>query len=104
MARIHNGNPIRNRQQLPWIVELKVIFGTFGIECAGSIISSNVILTAAHCLIKPKGRNIPVREVKVYYNSTINWMGPLLYAESMIPYPKYDEFHNYDVALLKVST
>ncbi|XP_075529992.1 CLIP domain-containing serine protease B4-like [Dermacentor variabilis] len=49
-GRVFNGEPI-SRTQIPWIVQIETpIPGTDLVKmCGGSIITRNVVMTAAHC-------------------------------------------------------
>ncbi|KAL1467851.1 hypothetical protein MTO96_041869, partial [Rhipicephalus appendiculatus] len=51
VGRVYNGKPI-SRESIPWIVHVLASkrVGGSGNGCAGSIITSNVVLTAAHCV------------------------------------------------------
>ncbi|XP_077494487.1 chymotrypsin-1-like [Amblyomma americanum] len=102
LGRVLLGEPISSKRQIPWIVQLKaVVRNRYTFDCGGSIISSNVILTAAHCVSYLIGKEDAV-QVIVFYNTTIEYSGVYNYAESMMPYPQYDEVNSYDVALLKL--
>ncbi|XP_075529962.1 serine protease 7-like [Dermacentor variabilis] len=51
-GRIYNGKPTSN-EKMPWIVQIKGILDLWTARissCGGSIITRNLILTAAHCL------------------------------------------------------
>ncbi|XP_049511285.1 trypsin-4-like [Dermacentor silvarum] len=100
MGRVYNGNRIR-KPQIPWIVEIRIMVDSrHGYLCAGSIISHNVILTAAHCIdSKP-----PPKKVEIYYNTTKPSKGPVTHVVRFMKHPNYDQYNaqKYDVALLKV--
>ncbi|XP_075531434.1 putative serine protease 46 [Dermacentor variabilis] len=100
MGRVYNGKSIR-KPQIPWIVQIvNIMGGGEGYLCAGSIISHNVILTAAHCVDnKP-----PPRDVVVYYNSTKRDNGPVAHVVRFMKHPNFHRYNGakYDIALLKV--
>ena len=48
---IVGGVPVTNPHEYPWIVHIVSEMG----QCGGSIISKNIIMTAAHCVDGPKG-------------------------------------------------
>ncbi|XP_077494490.1 chymotrypsin-2-like [Amblyomma americanum] len=102
MGRIIGGESVRKRQQLPWVVELQIHIPGWAFTCGGSIITKNVILTAAHCLYKLHGTNYIPDRVEVYYNATQHVKGPRVDAKWMMIHPKYTPVTMYDVALLKL--
>jgi hypothetical protein len=55
---IYNGKPDENAH--PQIVDLVVPLSGGGIGCTGSLISSRVILTAAHCALTSNSSNAPL--------------------------------------------
>nr|XP_054934407.1 trypsin-4-like isoform X1 [Dermacentor andersoni] len=99
-GRVYNGKSIR-KPQIPWIVQIvNLMGGGNGYLCAGSIISHNVILTAAHCVdTKP-----PPQEVVIYYNTTKPSRGPVAHVVRFMMHPDYDKYNaaKNDIALLKV--
>ena len=51
---IVGGEPVTNPHEYPWLAHIRIFDSiTFG-YCGGSIISKNVIMTAAHCVDDPK--------------------------------------------------
>lgn len=100
-GRVYNGYTIQ-KPQIPWIVQILADTGTgYGQLCAGSVISHNVILTAAHCVESEP----PVQRILIYYNTTKPNDGPVTYAERLVKHPGYDRLYavKYDIALLKVT-
>lgn len=103
-GRIYRGKPI-SREQIPWIVHLMVYWPSNSTHCGASIITSDVLLTAAHCVINPPEK---ATRITATYNSTGVYGKPdwsdLLYIESVKWHPKYSLQDGgwYDIALLKL--
>lgn len=95
VGRVYNGEAI-SRESVPWIVEVLGLLG-----CAGSIITSNVILTAAHCLTQ-NGKF--AAQVYVLFNTTTMASGHTIKAERMMLPRRYIKRGDmsYDVALVKL--
>ncbi|KAL1442238.1 hypothetical protein MTO96_007858 [Rhipicephalus appendiculatus] len=74
---------------------------TMEVHVGGSIITSNVILTAAHCVVK--GGALP-EIVYVWLNSTKFFGVPALKAQKVVAHPRFLKYaeYVYDVALLKL--
>lgn len=100
-GRVFNGEAI-SKLQIPWIVMIQTPEpGTdFAYACGGSIITQNVVLTAAHCTVF----SYSIEEVRIYYNTTEPSEGPVNYAESRMVHRKFNRQTGakYDVALLKM--
>ncbi|OLY85521.1 Proclotting enzyme [Smittium mucronatum] len=82
--------------------------GSTGVVCTGSLISSNAILTAAHCLVNSSGSPYDSSEVSVSVGSLENIQSnPNIYgASSLITHPKYDrsaKTNDIGIILLKSS-
>lgn len=102
VGRIYNGEPI-SREYVPWMVQLFTpVNSTDGHACGGSIITSNVILTAAHCLIED---GVFPEKVFVFFNSTSYLRGTAVLAEKIMVHPRYLKGSEivYDVALVKLA-
>ncbi|XP_065300578.1 CLIP domain-containing serine protease B15-like [Dermacentor albipictus] len=100
-GRVFNGDPI-SRTQIPWIVQIDIhLRGTdTGSLCGGSIITRNVVMTAAHCI--PHGFH--PKKLYIYYNSTKRSAGPVNYVDRILTHPQYNQLKavKYDIMLLKV--
>ncbi|XP_050046250.2 chymotrypsinogen A-like [Dermacentor andersoni] len=103
-ARIINGE-VTSKLHVPWVVIVLRILDNFHVRsCGGSIITRNIILTAAHCVLtEEKGRS--VRQLVVYYNSSDFYSGPCIDVKEGLIHNKYiNVFQGYDIALLKLSS
>ncbi|XP_065295406.1 chymotrypsinogen A-like [Dermacentor albipictus] len=101
-GRIYNGEPV-TREKIPWMVAVFSKKGsTKGFSlCGGSIITRNVILTAAHCVMK-KGRY--AAEVLVMYHFTLDGKFTGVYAHKIIAHPRFVKRSEvvHDIALVKL--
>ncbi|XP_077493934.1 transmembrane protease serine 3-like [Amblyomma americanum] len=102
VPRIINGSTVA-KTQVPWLVRIvRHSSHGGGIFCGGSIITRNVIVTAAHCVknstFNPKGT------IYVFYNSTNLSGNPVILAKRGVVHRLYENpFQGYDIALLKLS-
>ncbi|XP_054934371.1 chymotrypsinogen A-like [Dermacentor andersoni] len=101
-GRIYNGDPV-TKENIPWMVAVfsKDRSAKGSGLCGGSIITRNVILTAAHCVVR-KGRY--VEKVAVMYNFTLDGKFTGVRAHKIIAHPRFvkrDEIV-HDVALVKL--
>ena len=104
------GGSEAGKHQYPWMIRLVA-----GGYCGGTLISSQYVLTAAHCVVSG-GQNRPLSIFSVdlgehdYSDSSATRMS----ISEIIPYPKYmidDDGNNctshvshYDIAVLKLSS
>lgn len=102
MGRVYNGKPI-SRENIPWIVRVLGARTEKGSGCAGSIITSNVILTAAHCVKSDYG--VLSKKVLVFFNATEFGGGYAVQVEKLKVHPKFGKTKDrfYDIALLKLA-
>nr|XP_054934405.1 transmembrane protease serine 3-like isoform X2 [Dermacentor andersoni] len=100
-GRVFNGDPI-SRTQIPWIVQIDIHLRGMddAMMCGGSIITRNVVMTAAHCILHGW---IP-EKMYIYFNSTKKSAGPVNYVDRIIRHPQYNQLKaiKYDIMLLKV--
>ena len=92
---IIDGEEVTEPHKFPWIVGVHIGYG----YCGGSIISENVIMTAAHCVV-----DIPKSKITVaigHSNLTSNQIKRFK-VEQIVIHPKY-EFVTNDIALLRLS-
>ncbi|XP_054918206.1 chymotrypsinogen A-like [Dermacentor andersoni] len=102
-GRIYNGKPT-SKENMPWIVQLRIIYDLSSgreFSCGGSIITRNLILTAAHCLFNGA---FPLKVV-VLYSSNLYDEGKSLPVEKMMLHRKFvNKFEiRHDVALLQLA-
>ncbi|XP_065295462.1 chymotrypsin-1-like [Dermacentor albipictus] len=103
-GRIRNGKPT-SKENMPWIVQVKGIYdlsSNVALNCGGSIITKNLILTAAHCLFE---KGTFAQKVVVVYKSNLLNNGKAFEAEKMMLHPKFVTNYElvHDVALLKLA-
>ncbi|XP_077494035.1 chymotrypsin-1-like [Amblyomma americanum] len=100
IGKIINGNEIA-KVQVPWLVKILMFpVGRNARFCGGSIITRNVVLTAAHCVYK---RGQAAKEIRVFFNTTVGNKGPCIRVERGVIHEKYlSAYKGYDIALLKL--
>ena len=102
---IVGGEPVTNPHEYPWIVH---IVSGMGQRCGGSIISKNIIMTAAHCVDKPKSPSSYI-EVSMGHSDRSSKNIKKFGVESVLVHPDWKKgisVHSQngnDIALLKLS-
>lgn len=97
--RIVNGTAIEIHK-VPYQVSLQQ-FSKKNHFCGGSIISPNIVVSAAHCFRMVKANDIRIR----LGSSNNNHSGELVKVEKLLVHEKFAESgFSYDVALLKLAT
>ncbi|PVV00700.1 hypothetical protein BB560_004906 [Smittium megazygosporum] len=90
-SRIVNGFEA-NFNQFPYIVFVYIDLKTTGEACAGTLISPNVIVTAAHCLYDQNQKVFPASDIFISAGSRYNieQNNNIYSASKLVPYPKYN--------------
>lgn len=74
--------------------------------CAGTLISPNAVITAAHCVVDnipgAKGRHYaPPRDINIYAGSAFLGTAELVHSKAIIVHPEYDKPRNrFDAAII----
>ncbi|XP_054918199.1 chymotrypsinogen A-like isoform X2 [Dermacentor andersoni] len=103
-GRKYHGKPT-SKENMPWVVQVKGVYDLssgLASQCGGSIITKNLILTAAHCLFEEGAFAL---KVMVVYKSNLYNNGKALEAEKMMLHPKFVNKLGmvHDVALVKLA-
>ncbi|PVV00766.1 hypothetical protein BB560_004840, partial [Smittium megazygosporum] len=93
LLRVLNGT-IANIKDYPFTTFVYALLGNSGEACTGSLISSKVIVTAAHCLFDPN--QVPFSPSKIYVSAGTNTnindapSANIFRASKIVPHPSYD--------------
>lgn len=106
VGRVINGSAI-SKLQVPWMVTaIMYRKGGKAFLCGGSIITRNVILTAAHCIEHEEALEpSEVYRIDVHYNTTRLQQGPFIRVKYGVSHKKYEPFAailGYDIGLMKL--
>uniref|UniRef100_A0A8D0HF36 Coagulation factor XI n=1 Tax=Sphenodon punctatus TaxID=8508 RepID=A0A8D0HF36_SPHPU len=97
------GGTASSPEEWPWQVSLQVRIHSWKHICGGSIISNQLILTAAHCT---EGLQIPSLwrvYTGILNQSQITKGAPFFNVQEIIPHPQYEIAESgYDIALIKL--
>lgn len=93
-----------DKSEFPYQVSIR-IGGSH--SCGGSIINAKFILTAAHCVIDPKGKQFPLDDLRILVgtNDVSPWFPTLYQVKKAIVHKDYDLYgvSANDIAILLVS-
>ncbi|XP_050046247.1 mast cell protease 4-like [Dermacentor andersoni] len=100
LGRVINGS-ITWRAQVPWLVHIFAVSRKgHGTPCGGSLITRDVVMTAAHCVYK----TFTGGRVVVYYNTTTRYDDKHIDVEQAVIHRKYKHLDSgYNIALLKLA-
>lgn len=104
-SRIIGGKPVLNNR-FPYFAKLRIVFLENGQQyvtyCGGALVTSDTVLTVAHCLVNPKIVSISV--TLGTYSDTPNSASQKIKAASWTPHPKYDgTLKTSDIGVVKLS-
>jgi len=100
-SRIVGGDQVSDQSDYPWMVSLKYQSNKQHF-CAGTLISKQWVLTAAHCVVDLTANKIIATVGE--YNLSSNPSSPSTTINKIIMHPGFDEkTFNNDIALLKLS-
>ena len=101
MEAIIGGESVLNPHEFPWMVGVRTKSG----KCGGSIITKNLVMTAAHCVFNSKTQDLK-QEISILMGHS-NISSALIKKESVgsvLVHPQNDNKQYYnDVALLRLT-
>lgn len=100
--RIVGGYDIPNGQFVPYQVSLQYFMSSqmYKHYCGGSIISKNLVLTAAHCCY---GLRVERMLIRAGVRDLSESEGQIYNVENCNIHPNYKEFESSDIAVIKIS-
>ena len=97
---IIGGESVLNPHEFPWVVGVRTEFG----KCGGSIISKNLVMTAAHCLFNSKKELVQEISILMGHSDLSSDLIKKQRVESILIHPQNGNKKYYnDVALLRLS-
>ena len=97
---IIGGVSVVNPHEFPWVVGVRTEFG----KCGGSIITKNLVMTAAHCLFNSKKELNKEISVLMGHSDISSTLIKKERVESFLVHPQHGNKKYYnDVALLRLS-
>ena len=97
---IIGGVSVVNPHEFPWVVGVRTEFG----KCGGSIITKNLVMTAAHCLFNSKRELVQEISILMGHSDLSSDLIKKQRVESILIHPQNGNKKYYnDVALLRLS-
>ena len=97
---IIGGISVVNPHEFPWVVGVRTEFG----KCGGSIVSKNLVITAAHCLFNSKKELVQEISILMGHSDISSAVIKKQRVESILIHPENGNKKYYnDVALLRLS-
>jgi secreted trypsin-like serine protease len=97
---IIGGISVVNPHEFPWVVGVRTEFG----KCGGSIVSKNLVITAAHCLFNSKKELVQEISILMGHSDLSSDLIKKQRVESILIHPQNGNKKYYnDVALLRLS-
>ena len=97
---IIGGVSVINPHEFPWVVGVRTEFG----KCGGSIITKNLVMTAAHCLFNSKKELVQEISILMGHSDVSSALIKKQTVESILIHPEHGNKKYYnDVALLRLS-
>ena len=97
---IIGGISVVDPHEFPWVVGVRTEFG----KCGGSIITKNLVMTAAHCLFNSKRELVKEISILIGHSDISSSLIKKQRVESILIHPQNGNKKYYnDVALLRLS-
>lgn len=96
---------VNGREPLPGEVRSLVYVSSGGYSCGGTLVGSDLVVTAAHCVVGSSGRPFSPSQVRIGWSSTTTRPTATYAVTQVIPHPDYDTVtYANDIALLRLTT